>query len=388
MSLKCIQVVESLAPESGGPAYTVPALARAIATGPAKVRMTVRTLAGAPVSCSGQVEYVNHAVSRLPFAKLLGASTSLSLALRGDVRDRDTVLHANGLWQMTSIYPGAIKRRLGDAVALVHSPRGMLGREALRISAWKKRPFWWLLQRAALEAADCLHATADSEFEEIRAAGLANPVAIIPNGIHLPELKQLSHTIRRRRTILSLGRVHRKKGLDRLVRAWAVLESTFPEWRLRILGPAEDRHDEELRSLVHELSLDRVEIGGAVYGKEKWHAFRQSDLFVLPTLNENFAVTVAEALAAELPVVATKGAPWSGLDANDCGWWIDHGVEPLSRALREAMERPAEQLKQMGERGRSWMARDFSWDRIGAEMLAVYQWLKAGNDPPNTVRIK
>jgi glycosyltransferase involved in cell wall biosynthesis len=271
----------------------------------------------------------------------------------------------------------------------MHAPRGMLGPAALRVSAWKKRSFWWLSQRRALEAADCLHATAASEYEEIRAAGLRNPVAIIPNGIELPDLTGLpARGGGSERTVLSLGRIHPKKGLDRLVQAWARVKPEFPSWRLRIVGPAEVGHDKELAAIARSLRLERISIEAPIYGpREKLEAYRSADLFVLPTLNENFALTVAEALAAEVPVISTRGAPWAGLETEHCGWWIDHGVESLAASLRLAMKLGCAERRAMGARGRAWMARAFAWDRIGGDMLQVYRWLREGGEPPPTVRL-
>ena len=263
----------------------------------------------------------------------------------------------------------------------------MLSVEALRISAWKKRPFWWLSQRSALSVADCLHATAVSEYEEIRAAGLRNPVTIIPNGIDLPELGAVPRSQGQARTALSLGRIHPKKGLDRLIRAWATIEAGYPDWRLRIVGPAEERHDEELRALALSLGARRISIESSIFGAARLAVYRSADLFLLSTLNENFAMTVAEALAAEVPVISTKGAPWAGLERERCGWWIDHGVEPMAAALCVAMDLPRSELHAMGGRGRAWMARDFGWDRIAGDMLDVYRWLKDGGPMPSTVRI-
>src|SRR2546427_8457893 len=87
-------------------------------------------------------------------------------------------------------------------------------------------------------------------------------------------------------------------------------------------------------------------------------------VFVLPTLNENFAITVAEALTAGTPVIATKGSPWSRLETEGCGWWIDHGVEPLTVALVKSMSMPRAALRAMGAKGQTWVARDFSWGRV------------------------
>jgi glycosyltransferase involved in cell wall biosynthesis len=134
------------------------------------------------------------------------------------------------------------------------------------------------------------------------------------------------------------------------------------------------------------LGLARVSIEGPVYGEEKQAAYRDADLFVLPTMNENFGLTVGEALAAGMPAISTKGAPWSGLEAQGCGWWIDHGIEPLAAALANATAMSCEALSAMGAKGRAWMARDFSWDRVGRDMTDAYRWLTGGTETPPTIR--
>jgi glycosyltransferase involved in cell wall biosynthesis len=160
----------------------------------------------------------------------------------------------------------------------------------------------------------------------------------------------------------------------------------YPGWRLRIVGPPEVGYDNELRALASALGLTRVFIEGPIYGEAKTAAYREADVFVLSSLNENFGLTVAEALAAGTPAISTKGAPWSGLEREGCGWWIDHGVEPLAAALAYAMALPRETLKAMGDKGRAWIARDFSWGPIARDMLDVYCWLARDATPPPVVR--
>ncbi|ODT25617.1 MAG: hypothetical protein ABS54_08605 [Hyphomicrobium sp. SCN 65-11] len=385
--LDVTHVVAGLSRDAGGPSYSVPALAAALAQRGAAVRVRTVETDDARRDVGDDVALCAHPTAGGPLGRLLRASPSLKAALAADARD-NSILHTHGLWLMPNIYPARLKRRSDRPLKLVHSPRGMLAPAALGISAWKKRPFWWLLQKSALEAADCIHATAASEYEEIRAAGLGNPVAIIPNGINLPLLAETSRGQSDGNVVLSFGRIHPKKGLDRLLRAWARVEHEFPTWRLRIVGPAEVRHDEELRALAQALGVKKVSIEGPIYdADEKLAMYRDAGLFVLPTLNENFALTVAEALGAEVPVISTKGAPWSGLEKERCGWWIDHGEEPLAAALRNAMTIGQAERRAMGKRGRAWMARDFGWDRIASDMLEVYRWLKDGGSPPPTVRL-
>jgi glycosyltransferase involved in cell wall biosynthesis len=88
------------------------------------------------------------------------------------------------------------------------------------------------------------------------------------------------------------------------------------------------------------------------------------------------------------PGIATKGAPWRGLAREGCGWWIDHGDEPLAAALAETLVMKREALQAMGAKGRAWMARDFSWGRVARDMFDVYGWLAMGRKPPGTVRMK
>jgi glycosyltransferase involved in cell wall biosynthesis len=185
----------------------------------------------------------------VPLLKALCLSEGLRRALSEASTSR-RVFHTHGLWLKPNIYPAVIGRRRG--IPVLHSVHGMLGDAALAFSRGKKRLFDMLFQRRALNHARCLHATSVLEYEDIRRYGLDNPVAIIPNGIEIPVLAPRSAK-RADRVLLSLGRIHPKKGLDRLVRAWSVIEAAHPQWVLRLVGPAELGHDEELRALARSL---------------------------------------------------------------------------------------------------------------------------------------
>ena len=320
--------------------------------------------------------------ARTPVLRRLCISSGLWYALRASSAN---VIHDHGLWLMPNVQAGWAATHAGTP--LIVGPRGMLNPTALQFSRLKKRVFWKLIQGPALQRAACFHATSEQEYQDIREFGISQPVAIIPNGIELPDIQRQHHVSDAvDRVVLSLGRIHPIKGLDGLVRAWAQVEARHPGWRLRIVGPDERNHAEELRALVKHEGLSRVSIEPPIYGDEKRDAYINADLFVLSTLNDNFAVTVAEALAAGIPVIATKGAPWNRLDGMDCGWWIDHGVEPLAVALATAMVMPRKKLLAMGAKGRAWMQEDFSWVGVARDMLAVYRWLLGEGEPPATVR--
>lgn len=312
----------------------------------------------------------------IPAFRRLGASRAMRHALNSG---RPDIVHTHGLWMLPNTYKA-------KGAALVVSPHGMLTSVALTFSQRKKALFRFLFQNRALASAALFFATAESEYNDIRGFGLSQPVAVVPNGIDLPGLP----TKRPRcdgRSVLSLGRIHPKKGLDILIRAWAAVEGDFPEWKLRIVGPDEVGHAAELKELVRLLELKNVSIEGAVFGQAKNELMAGVDIFALPSRSENFAMTVAESLAFGVPVISTKGAPWAGLETHGCGWWVDHGAEPLAAALRSAMSQPLEELSSMGRKGRAWMARDYSWERMANMTLDTYQWVLEGGEPPTFVRV-
>ena len=377
-------VVAGLEPAQGGPSYSVPRLCEALAAaGEARVRLFSVAKEGIGIQ-PGVTTYDDRRFRQeWAFVPLLGRlkpSRPLARALGSSIADAD-VIHSHGLWLAPNLYAAGVALRAGKPHVI--SPRGMLSEVALGISRHRKRLVWRLGQGGGLRRAALIHVTSEAELEDIRRLGLNNPVAVIPNGVDIPEASAGA----RDRTVLALGRVHPKKGLAWLVRAWARVEPLRPDWRLRIVGPAEAGHDRELIALAHELGLHSAGVEGPLYGEQRLEAYRSAAVFVLPTLNENFGLVAAEALAAGLPVICTKGAPWSGLEQEQCGWWIDHGEEALAASLLQATALPDGELAMMGDRGRAWMARDFGWGRIAREMAEVYRWVVGGGERPVTVRL-
>lgn len=382
-----MHVIAGLDPAHGGPSYTVPRLCQAlVAAGEDAQLLSVAAAKGCDIEPAGEnVRCFPPDWASVPVVRQLRCSSGLTSTLR-ELAPRADVIHNHGLWLMPNVEAG--RAALLARKPLIVAPRGMLSPAALAFSRLKKRVVWALLQGNVVRRASCVHVTSEQEHDEIRDFGLQNPVAVIPNGIDIPVLDSRSTAATDGgHTVLSLGRIHPKKGLDRLVRAWAMVEAAHPDWRLRIIGPNELGHARELAALATKLKTQRVSIEGPVAGEAKTAAYRDADLFVLPTLNENFAITVAEALAAGTPVIATKGAPWHGLECEGCGWWIDHGLEPLAATLAEAMVMERGVLRAKGAKGREWMRRDFSWEAVAHEMLDVYRWLSSGGEVPGTVRL-
>jgi len=416
-----LHAVPSLDPRHGGPSRTVVALTEALA-GRAGVRVGLLS--------QGREGEVTLAPAAAGVARRLVVGRSrlalaLGLPLRGALgrftaAERPDLVHSHGVWHPVNHWTTVAARRWG--VPLVIQPRGMLEPWALGRKAGKKRLALALFQGADLAAATALVATADMEYDNLRRLGLRQPVAVIPNGVAWPAALtaesagparppgpglapdrafdqepngasrpfptppgQARDGPPRERLALFLSRVHPKKGLRELVRAWAQVAPAG--WRLRIAGPDEGGHWAEVARLVDALGLAAaVDYDGPVEGEAKTALYRAADLFVLPTFSENFGLVVAEALSYGVPVITTRGAPWADLETFGCGWWIDTGVEPLARALRAAMALGDAERRAMGERGRVYVRR-YDWDAIAAETLALYRWLLGQGERPGSVQV-
>lgn len=279
------------------------------------------------------------------------------------------IVHLHGLW-MYSAYVASKWAEQGNG-ALVISPHGMLAPKALTYSKERKWLARYLFQDRCFTQATGFHATAEAEAEEIRSCLGEVAVSVIPNGVRDTDVLRSNWTDRARR-IVALGRLHPVKGYDLLIRAWCRIESDYPDWSLEIGGPDPDGYGEELRRLALELGLQRVTIGPALYGTERDAYFSRSRLFALPSLSENFALTVPEALLCGTPVIASTGAPWKGLVDNDCGWWVPPEIDAFAATISCAIHTPDDRMSDMGNAGRAWVLNSFGWENIARKFVSFY----------------
>lgn len=365
--------------EASGPSYSVPALCRALAQ--LDTEVTLHVLEPKPET---EDEFCVSAYPQWKLLRKLGISPAMQNGLYASVKHADLV-HNHSLWMMPNVYCAWASRRVN--CPLVIAPRGTVEPWALQRSYWRKRLVWSAVQQAAVKRANCLHATSESELNSIRDLGLTSPIAVIPNGIDIPSLPGPAPQVEGLRRLLFLSRIHPKKGLANLLKAWGGIQHRHPEWELRIVGRDQGGHADDLKQLASSLSLERVSIDGPVYGEAKANEYQRAELFVLPTHSENFGIVVAESLAHGTPVICTTGAPWSGLDDHQAGWWIEGGVGRLSESLDLAMRQSPSTLANMGMRGRLWMKEDFGWHVIAQRTRHLYEWLLGGGPTPDFVNL-
>lgn len=379
--MRVIQTVPSILAEAAGPSYSVPSLVNGLHV--SNVEIELHFLDTIPEHIKSMpykvVAYDYH--DRFRF----GWSPEMLKGLKTACKSAD-IIHNNSLWTMPNIYCDWARK--GTNCKLVMQPRGTLAPWALNRSKWKKKVLWWLWQKKVLDHSDLFVATCEKEYEEIRALGYKQPVAIVPIGMDIPQGKASvdKRDPKRLRRIVFFGRIHKVKAVDHLVRAWGMLHESLPQWELVIAGPdcgAKPKLDE----IIAEEKIPRVRFTGELNGQAKYDFLTDADIYVLPSYTENFGVTVAEALASGTPVIASQGTPWEGVETNHCGKWAPIGVEPLAEALKALTALSDEERLAMGRNGIDWIRRDFSWEGIGAKMKAAYAWLLGQGDKPDCVRL-
>ena len=121
---------------------------------------------------------------------------------------------------------------------------------------------------------------------------------------------------------------------------------------------------------------------GPLWGAAKRDAFAAAELFVLPSLSESFGIAVCEALGAGVPALVTTGTPWEEVETERCGWQVDATVDDISMGLAAAVGQSRAGLAEMGERGKLFVSRRYTWPSVAEQTLRLYRWLCGDGPPP------
>lgn len=282
------------------------------------------------------------------------------------------IVHVNCCWLPACASVQRIAQKQGFKVVL--TPHGMLEPWIIKRHYWtRKVPALWLYQKAAVQRADCVQATAESERDNLLKLGYNSNFKVVRLGIDAEGIA-MKRSWKKSRQILFLSRVHVKKGINFLVEAADVLRNELQGYKILVAGEGEDDYVEDMKRMICDRGLqDIVQLIGGVYGDEKWRLFQTSDFFVLPTHSENFGLAIAESLASGTPVITTVGTPWSDLNSSEAGAWIEIGTEPLVETLRRFLGLSEDELETMGRNGRKLIETKYSAHVMAEQMMEVYK---------------
>jgi glycosyltransferase involved in cell wall biosynthesis len=332
-------------------------------------------------ACPDGVEIEGVRVRSFPLsapAALLGAA-SMRDPLTRAARESD-VVHLHGLFNRTIWMASAAARRAGTPTVV--SPRGMLEAPALAHHGWRKRASWALVDREVARAADAWHATSPAEAASLSRRWPRATVIEIPNAVDAVHGTESDRCAARAVAgvppgspyVLFLGRLHPLKRLDLLAAAFSEVVRRRAGVHLVIAGPDEAGYRTSVEPLFAAAAA-RVHWCGQVDGALKAGLLAGASALVMCSDSESFGMSVAEALAAAVPVVVTRSCPWPALDTEGGGYWVDQRADAIAAGLVRLLS-DADAAGELGRRGRAYVLREFSAPALGARWCRFYRDLR------------
>jgi glycosyltransferase involved in cell wall biosynthesis len=261
----------------------------------------------------------------------------------------------------------------------------MLDPDSLSVKALKKSTYLQLFERHNIACAQRMIYTTQEEERLAALADLRLPLGeLVPLGARASSASR--HDLRAqflarfpqaegKRTLLFLGRIHPKKGLDRILNCLQFVKQSIPNVLLVVAGDGDAGYTRYIRELVSALALDgQVLFAGRLEGELKWASFAAAELFLLPSRQENFAITVAEAMQMAVPVIITdKVNTWPYVKEARAGLVLDEGdINSLLPHAIEELLKDDTTRSEMGVRGSHYARERLTWHASALKLLACY----------------
>lgn len=300
------------------------------------------------------------------------------------------LFHVNGMWMHIVHKTCQVARRKG--IPYVLTPHGMLYRDALKISQWKKLSMLALWFRRDVMEANCVHVTCPEERDELREFGYRGPIAVNANPIKIDDdvtdiftqRKAPNFNPNREIKLGYLGRLHPRKRVELILQGMVIANNKNTS--LRIIGEGSQPYISFLINEINRLGLrDQVEFLGYKGGTDKFRELAKLDALIVPSDMENFGMVVPEALLVGTPVMASTGTPWKALNTVKAGWWRKNTPEDIASVIDQIAELSPSELLTMGTSGRTFVKETFEVSKIASQMKMLYQWLLGDSPKPSFV---
>jgi glycosyltransferase involved in cell wall biosynthesis len=318
--------------------------------------------------------------------RLLGLSSRARAAIDAGVRSSD-IVHLHTLWHpLGSVVRKACAKHGRPYVTM---PHGMLDPYSLGVKKWRKRFYMSLAEKANLKAASrIIYTTPEEARLAVDQMPWLPPGFVSPLGADEPpetprqSLKDAFLTrfpeASGRRCLLFLGRLHPKKGLDRVLDALPAIVERFPDVLLVVAGDGEPRYLAGLRQHAESLGVAaQVTFTGILHGELKWGAFACAEAFLLLSRQENFAIAIAEAMRMAIPIIVTDRVNTWPIISEAAAGRVIHGTyraDTFLQYLYELLENPS-LAQQMGQSGSDFAAERLTWPAATERVVACYEEL-------------
>jgi glycosyltransferase involved in cell wall biosynthesis len=311
-------------------------------------------------------------------------TASLRPWLRAHAGDYDAVI-VNGLWQYHSFATWQVMRELGRPyVVFTHGMLDPWFKRTYPLKHLKKWLYWpWAEYRVLRDAAAVLFTSEDERLLARQAFWLYQAREVVVSyGTQSPPQDAASlredflaarPELRDKRVLLFLGRLHVKKGCELLIEAFARVAAEEPRLHLLMAGPDQTGWVSQLKARAQALGVaNRITWSGMLQGRAKWGAFYSSEVFMLPSHQENFGIAVAEALGCGLPtLISDKVNIWREVHAARAGLVAEDSQAGTLKNLRAWLALQPEDRAAMGQRACALFADRFSVDRMATTLIEV-----------------
>ncbi|MGF1484554.1 MAG: glycosyltransferase [Opitutales bacterium] len=288
----------------------------------------------------------------------------------GDLVQSHEVIHAHGFYVYPNKALGGWARKLERP--LVCHPHGMFEPWILNRSRWKKRAVHLLFETANFRHARLWRALTQKEADQTRGLGLPGEIVVAPNGIDLTPFENpvVAPAPKGRKRLLFLGRLHPKKGIDLLLRAWKQAGPLTDGWELILAGPDEGGHRAELEQIIGEETLEAVvRFPGTVTGDEKIALLKSADCFALTSHSEGFSVAILESMACAVPVLASHACNFPELGTEGGGWLCEATPESVLESLKQVLACTDEERRDRGQAGQRLVRERYTWQAVARTLL-------------------
>ena len=326
--------------------------------------------------------------SRFHAHQLVGApGRSMSLTkdqqaqLSQIIRSYD-VVHLHSMWNPANPQVAKICKELGKPYAL--SVHGMLDDWSMAQRRLKKQIYLKTFGRKLLPGATKIHCTAQAELEQASAWFDGSKGATVPLPFNLSEYENLPDASvaydafdqldKTRPKVLFLSRIHYKKGVDRLIKASAILRARGVDHQLVIAGTGDEAYTKQMKQLAIDEGIDHdTYFLGFANGLPKVALLSACEVFALPTSQENFGFVFFEALASATTVITTKGTDtWPEIEQSGGGVIMDNTPDAFANALEQVLN-DQETYQRGATSAREWIFREMSVDRVRDRYTQMYQ---------------
>ncbi len=288
------------------------------------------------------------------------------------------LIHAHGLWRSAT---RILKSSQLSNFPIIISPHGMLDEWAMAYSPWKKWIVWQLWESHAMNQATCIHALCEAEAKAIRRFLPKARIAVIPNGVHLPDESCTNPLVppwsseipKGDKILLFLGRFHQKKGLEPLLNAWLSVLSLAKKqrWWLVFIGFGDGG---DLQNQLRDFPVERCLVYGPAFGAMKNTVLSHASAFVLPSFSEGLPMAALEAMAYQLPCLLSQACNLPQAFNNHAAIKAEPDSARLINSLQQLFLQSDNDRKLMGSQGYDLVSKHFTWDYVSSQFKQLYSW--------------